>query len=154
MTFMEEIMSPEISNLELFVSLSPLRRLLHFKWWFYVLALLGLLAAGFSIFNSFSGLGDPMRKKSEQPSSSLSMNLIVSPLSAQIGDSSQFGTGGKIDEKTKPYVMAGILSIIGVVTLTSLLVSLTATNKNRVAAASDTLKTCLGFFIGVATGYF
>jgi hypothetical protein len=147
------MMTSEIRNIEKFVVLSPVQRLLRFKWWFYVLVVLGLIAAGYSIIREFQAAGDPLHKKEQQtpPSSAL---LLVSPL--QSGDSVKDGDGtkGKIDDAVKPYVMAGIFSVIGLVTLTSLLVSLTAKDKDRITAASDTLKTCLGFFIGVATGYF
>jgi hypothetical protein len=55
---------------------------------------------------------------------------------------------------TKTYVMIGILSLIGIVTLVCLGVSLFSQNEHAVGTASDMLKTCIGFFIGIATSYF
>ena len=47
----------------------------------------------------------------------------------------------------------GIFGVLAVVLLLSGGVTFFSTNSNQVAAASDVLQTCLGFFIGVATGY-
>ncbi len=50
--------------------------------------------------------------------------------------------------------MIGILLLIATVTLVCLYVSLFSKNPEAVKTASDLLKTCIGFFIGIATGYY
>lgn len=57
-------------------------------------------------------------------------------------------------EEFRPQVVLGIFLLIGALTFISLLGVLFAQEPKKLEIASDILKTCIGFFIGVATGYF
>jgi hypothetical protein len=145
---------------QIIASLSPLQRIRKWKWWFVILAILGLLAAVYSIASELRR-ADPDPQDDGRPRSGAVSLMLIPSLSAQspdtgaVAESTSPSTNQKAqDDPMKPYVMGGIFMIIGVVTLASLWVTLTSSEEKRLAAASDTLKTCLGFFIGVATGYF
>ena len=124
---------------------SPLGRLLSWKWWFIMLVFVGLLAAALVIWRE-------LHRAPTAPSVSLSFAAMA--FAAQAMPDSAQAHHQSVGGAMRMYVMIGILILIAVITLVCLSVSLFAKNDKSVTTASDLLKTCIGFFIGVATSYF
>ena len=122
-------------------------RLRSWKWWYIVLLVLALAAGVLVIWRE-------LHTATASPSHT-SMSFFAAPLYAEAARDSvvrQVGPAGA--DGLQPYVMVGILLLIAVITLVCLGASLFSKNDKSVNTASDILKTCIGFFIGVATSYF
>ncbi|HSY48474.1 MAG TPA: hypothetical protein VLC46_06670 [Thermoanaerobaculia bacterium] len=131
-----------------YVKLSPGARVRAWRWWFVVLLLLAAAAAALAMIVEFRTAGK-IGGLSITPSPVLAFASSVvtgATLSPPVPKDS--------DLATKTYVMIGILSLIAIVTLVCLGVSLFSKDEHAVSTASDMLKTCIGFFIGIATSYF
>jgi hypothetical protein len=133
-----------------YVKLSPGARVQAWKWWFIVLLLLAVAAAVWTLTREF---------RTARSLSSLSFSSEPVAVLAFVNTAATNSTGSSLPTKdsdlvTKTYVMIGILGLIGIVILVCLGVSLFSQNEHAVSTASDMLKTCIGFFIGIATSYF
>src|SRR5260221_7276579 len=142
-----------------YVKLGPLGRLRKLKWWFILLLILVLI---FGIWVVVVETGRIYRGShassylTDPPPSVSAFSAIAFMQAGSAIDASQRPKqdGGKKNDPMRPYIMVGILSLIAVITLVCLGVSLFSPKPTAVTTASDLLKTCIGFFIGIATSYF
>lgn len=136
---------------EEYVKLGPADRVRTWKWWFILLLVLGLLAAAWAVWQEFSVAPEPEDIGQSVGASVFTLAFLQA---GSTSDPSEAQTKRRSDEELRPFIMVGILVLIAIITLVCLWVSLSSTNASAVSTASDLLKTCIGFFIGIATGYF
>lgn len=147
-------------SVEDYVASSPSGRIKKWKWWFVVMLLLALAIAIWTLSREarivFSSL---------QPESTFGTVSTIAFLQAAGAPEATSTAHAKPkeseqqrkqrgDDPMRPYIMVGILTLIALITLVCLGVSLFSTNTGAVTQASDLLKTCIGFFVGIATSYF
>jgi hypothetical protein len=127
----------------------PQRRFRLLRWWFIVLLLLGLAAFAATVVSELRPKRTTAGPQSWRvvPLGSAAVPLAALALDTQSGGQQRAGT----DEKQ--LILDGVLMLIALVTLLSLLATFFSRNPQTVATASDTLKTCLGFWIGSATKF-
>ena len=92
------------------------------------------------------------------PSTSVSgISLVSSAYAAEPAPLPEVGVGsGQESGKSnlRQYVLAGIYALLASILVASFSVSLLSNNESRIQRAESTTKSLLGFFVGVATGYF
>ncbi len=148
-----------------YVKLSPAQRLAAWRWWFIVLLLLALLGGGWALLHAIRDVaGHSAATMGAEASietvafvqsaggSGTSAGTATGTTATQKSDAPA-GPGPDDASKMRPYIMLGILGLIGIITLVCLWVALFSSNASSVTTASDILKTCIGFLIGVATNY-
>ena len=124
------------------VKLSGLKRLSMFKWWFWILLILGVLAL---VYIFVIEVPSQFQQESEPLGELAQTNTYFF--------SSFIQTQGHDSTDMKPYVMVGIFAVLAVVLVVSVGVQLFGKDPDKVKGAGDIVKTCIGFFIGVATSY-
>jgi len=138
-----------------FVKLSVRSRLGAYKWWFWVLLIVGLFSAFLGVYRELNNAAASVLKTQLRDLPTFHFQQIVLAADTPASDAAgRLGGSASMPAELRPYVMAGIFFIIGTITLLSLGVTLFAQQEKKVTVASDLLKTCLGFFIGVATKLF
>lgn len=138
-----------------YVRMSAINRIASWKWWFKILLVAGLVAAALIMWHQF-------RPAAGSQGTSILPSFVGTAFAHGQGDSSQrTGSSASRDSATSkpavpmtPPVTILILAVIAVVTLSCLGYTLFGSNEDRVKMASDTLKTCLGFWIGLATAHY
>ena len=135
---------------EEYVKMKATDRLRTWKWWFILLLLLGLIAAAWAFRSEFLAAPHDLG----QNLGAAAYTLAYMQGGGSAGEPTTGVLGKKQDDEMRPFIMIGILALIAVITLVCLGVSLFSTNAGAVSTASDLLKTCIGFFIGIVTGYF
>lgn len=142
-------------GIEEYVRLSPYERLKRWKWWFILLLIVALAIAAWAVFRE-------IRKTLTNDTRQSGASVLTAVAFLQAGTATATDSKPAASDERKqpandpmrPYIMIGILSLIAIITLVCLGVSLFSTNAGAVTTASDILKTCIGFFIGLATGYY
>jgi uncharacterized membrane protein YhaH (DUF805 family) len=129
------------------VTRKPLERITRLRWWYIILLILGLIAAVVALVTQFN-----ITLSSGHPSGERVATLALLTLQSDAPQDENSRKTGL--EEFRPQVVLGIFLLIGTLTLISLLGVLFAQDPKKLEIASDILKTCIGFFIGVATGYF
>lgn len=143
-------------SVEEYSQLPPSGRLKQWRWWFFIVLLAALAIGGYVIVRSVRSVSEgvpPQETVSQRVSESLSSFFMAAPLHAQSEDQGEAGRSAAQPQPFRAYIMMGTFVLLGVVTLVSLGVSLFSRNERSVTAASDILKTCIGFFIGAGTTY-
>ncbi|HXO40981.1 MAG TPA: hypothetical protein VN999_06000 [Thermoanaerobaculia bacterium] len=128
------------------------RRLSYLKWWFIVLLVLGLAAAAATLIREFIPPKAAPGPQGFQVVPLGSGDLPLAALALAGVDSGEHNNQGSTVDP-KQYILGGVLLLIAMVTLLSLLATFFSRNPQTVTTASDTLKTCLGFWIGSATKF-
>jgi hypothetical protein len=151
-------------GIEEYASLTASKRVSALRWWFLLFLLVGLIAAGWVIWRGVRALFEPAPRHAEAVLSQILPIAFADPppTATQPSSASPQKTGISADGRgaqrdvnpVKAYVMIGIISLIAFILVSSLLVSFFSKNDKAVERASDLVKTCLGFFIGAATGFF
>ena len=146
-------------GVEEYVGLAPFERLKRWKWWFILLLIVALAIAAWALSREVrKTLTSPVAETRTSLLTTLAFLQAAPATETAVTDDSKTQTpNGRQqppDDPTRPYIMIGILSLIAIITLVCLYVSLFSTNTGAVTTASEILKTCIGFFIGIATGYY
>ena len=131
---------------EEYVKMAARQRVRTWKWWFVLLLLLGLIAGAWAAWRELAAAKESQGFLNSSPIYALAL--------LQVRPTDQPAKNQSTDDPMRPFVMIGILTLIAIVTLVCLGVSLFSTNASAVSTASDLLKRCIGFFIGIVTGYF
>ncbi|MFQ5651768.1 MAG: hypothetical protein ACE5IY_17660 [bacterium] len=126
-----------------FVAKAPLERIRKLRIWFILLVLFGLTAMAYVLLSQLRS----MSRTPASPAAALG-TLFMTPVYAHAQENNQV-----LDGTFRPYVSVGVFCLLAIVLLASLAVSLFSSNARRVTIASDVVKTVLGFFIGLATGF-
>lgn len=130
-----------------FSTLAPKSRFGSLRIWFAILVIVGLLAmlyVGYKIFTK------PKAVPSKQFSSSVSF-LFPTAYAQGTQSTPSIGSAGASSD-LKQVLMVGLFCVLALILLASVSVVFFGRDPARVSAASDVLKTVLGFFIGAATG--
>lgn len=147
---------------EEYIKSKPKERFYRLKWWFILLVIAGLIAAAIAFVRETNQIRSLSQVGTQLQSPSLVALLPIAFLQ-ETGAGTDGREAAKTTKEKKPesipnelvrsYIMVGIFIMIGIVTLASLFTVLFGRSERSVAVASDLLKTCVGFFIGVATGW-
>lgn len=121
-------------------------RLLRLRWWFVLLLILGVLAAGYVVLRQIGALKAAPVQENVQAASVL--GLVVPVYYTQPGSE-----GSAQPMNPRPYIMLVVFAVLAVVLLAGVFTQLTSKDEDKVDKAGDLVKTLLGFFIGVATSY-
>jgi MFS family permease len=157
----EETMRVEIKGTpEEYIKLRPKQRIFRWRWWFVLLVIVGIVAAVVALTREANQIHQ-IRNLSDIGVQLQSPSLVAFlPIAFLQGATSGENSGTTSDKTRTPqeelvrsYIMVGIFMMIGIITIVALLAVLFSKSEKTVAAASDLLKTCVGFFIGVATGW-
>jgi hypothetical protein len=136
------------------------------RWWFLVLLLLGLAAFVATVFWELK----PKRTTAGPQSWSVvplgSEAVPLAALALAGGDAvprqppdrpaaegTQNGGQQRAGYDEKQLILDGVLVLLALVTLLSLFATFFSRNPQTVTVASDTLRTCMGFWIGSATKF-
>jgi len=143
---------------EEYMKLNSKERVFRLKWWFILLVIAGLIAAVVVLTRETIQIQSLSQVGTQLQSPSLVAFLPIAFLQAAdageaAGTTDNNKPRSRQDELMRSYIMVGIFLMIGIITLVALLAVLFGTSEKTVAVASDLLKTCVGFFIGVATGW-
>ncbi len=138
-----------------FVRLSAVSGVGRLRWWFLILIIVALLSAFFAIYRVLREvvmIGPPGVVTAY--AQLVLPAAYTEPAPAANTSTAPSQSADVVPAQLKAYVMLGVFAVIALITILSLGVTLFGRDEKRVAGASDTLKTCVGFFIGVATKFF
>lgn len=143
---------------EEYMQSKPRERVFRLKWWFILLVIAGLIAAAITLvretnqIRSLSQLGALLQNPSLV--ALLPIAFLQGTDAGEAAETTKDSKPGSLqNELVRSYIMVGIFIMIGIITLAALFAVLFGKSERTVTVASDLLKTCVGFFIGVATGW-
>ncbi len=132
---------------EAFAKRKPTSRFGALRLWFAILVIIGLLAM---LFVGYRVLTRPKTAPAQKSQSLIS--FLIPTAHAQGAQPTPTISSAGASSDLRQTLMVGLFAILAVILLASVFVVFFGKDPGRVSAASDVLKTVLGFFIGAATG--